>query len=454
LIDDFADLKEYIISEPVYSILKNLSLEIGCNLYLVGGCIRDVLMGKREGVVDMDFSSNSALKLARMFSRKTRGTFVLLDEEEETGRVVIKDKNREFVMDFSRLKGNTIEEDIYKRDFTINAIAISFQDFFSGKINIIDPSGGMADIKKRLIRKVSSEVFIDDPLRILRAFRFAATLKFEITPDTASLINLHREKIRAISFERVEAELFKILEVEYNSPYFKEMENLGIPGIIMPEMNFINKDNSEDIFHSYAKLEEVISWKYREIFPDFSSEITDYLNRPYCKSLVKLAFFLCNLEETPSSLPGEICRRLKMSNYKVETISKLVSTCVFIKCFIEQIKEKGYIENSLILNFFRKSDTDGTGTLLIGFAREREDEKLLTGIINTILKVYFYRIKAIRENPRLINGNDLLKIFGLKPGPIFKEILEMIEEKQLDGEIKSRDDACRFIENLIREKRV
>ena len=181
---DLANLQQTILNEPAYKELFLLAKELKSKVYIVGGILRDYLTGRVDKNADMDFTSDMALKLARKFSRRTGGAFVMLDQEEETGRVVIR-KNSELIMDFSQTRGNNIIDDIYKRDFTINSIAISFNDFFSGhEGSFIDPAGGMDDIKNKVIRVVSEQSLSDDPLRMVRAFRFASKLNFDISPAT------------------------------------------------------------------------------------------------------------------------------------------------------------------------------------------------------------------------------------------------------------------------------
>jgi tRNA nucleotidyltransferase/poly(A) polymerase len=414
------------MNEPVYRELFLLSKELKSKVYIVGGILRDYLTGMVDKNADMDFTSDMALKLARKFSRRTGGSFVMLDQEEETGRVVIKkEKNTDLIMDFSQTRGNNIIDDIYKRDFTINSIAMSFNDFFSSNTaTFIDPSGGMNDIKNKVIRVVSGESLSDDPLRMIRAFRFAAKLNFDISPDTIKLIESHKEKIITVSRERIETELFKMLDSDRSCKYVKEMYDSGLLLTVIPEVKNIK-------WEIYGKLEKILSGEFINMFPEFSEEIKNYMTVPSRKSMIKFGLLL----QGEYNLIGDLCRNLKMSNYKTDTVTRLVTY------YRDILQEKNRNNKIFILNFFRKTGDDGIAILLTalsdGIASKEE--------VDHILKVYYNNIKPLWESPRLIKGHDLIELFNLKPGPDFKKILYKIEEQQVQGIIKTREEALKFV---------
>ena len=169
--------------------------------YLVGGSIRDFLMGKP--FKDRDIVIKDAEKYALNLAEKLDTTFITLDAENKIYRLVLKDK--ENYIDIAEQRGNTIEEDLYQRDFTINAIAYDLK-----YDQYIDVTGGIRDIESHIIRAVKEENFIDDPLRILRAFRFMATTGFE--PDKKLLVMLkkHINLIQKPAKERVHDEIMKL----------------------------------------------------------------------------------------------------------------------------------------------------------------------------------------------------------------------------------------------------
>ena len=150
--------------------------------YLVGGVIRDFFMGKNS--LDRDIAIKDALKFAQKLAEKFDATFITLDNENKIYRVVLKDNSN--YLDISELRGNSIEEDLKQRDFTINAIAYDLKEE-----KFIDVNCGINDIKEKKIRAIREENFIDDPLRILRAFRFMATTGFELSEDLIQILKKH-----------------------------------------------------------------------------------------------------------------------------------------------------------------------------------------------------------------------------------------------------------------------
>lgn len=158
---------------------------------------------------------------------------------------------------------------------------------------------------------------------------------------------------------------------------------------------------------------------------------------PSRKSMIKFGLLL----QGEYNLIEDICHNLKMSNYKTDTITRLVTY------YRDILQEKDKSNNIFILNFFRKTGNDGIAILLTALCAGivSKDE------VNHILKVYYNNIKPLWVNPRLIKGHDLIGLFNLKPGPDFKKILYKIEEQQVEGIIKTRDEALKFIENILRD---
>ncbi|RYD02828.1 hypothetical protein N752_22705 [Desulforamulus aquiferis] len=151
----------------ILKLVSNLASSLDCSLYLVGGTIRDKLLGHDPQDIDLAVSG-SCQSLAELLAKELQGTVVLMDQERETVRVVVQPNIQ---IDLSLLKGNCIERDLLTRDFTINALAIKLSDFNNEWINkVIDPLGGLQDIKLGLLRAVSNSSLLDDPLRFYGEF--------------------------------------------------------------------------------------------------------------------------------------------------------------------------------------------------------------------------------------------------------------------------------------------
>jgi tRNA nucleotidyltransferase/poly(A) polymerase len=156
-------------------ILSKIPSEKNVDLYLVGGSVRDHLL--RKDCADFDFTAKNIHDLANRFSSETKSPCISLDATpgRNTLRVIVQ---KQFHFDFTDMQGNSIEEDLAQRDFSINAMAIQLNDYLDGRETLIDPHKGQADLHNKIIRVIPGPIFASDPLRLLRAFRFASSLEF------------------------------------------------------------------------------------------------------------------------------------------------------------------------------------------------------------------------------------------------------------------------------------
>ncbi len=171
---------------------------------------------------------------ARMLAEAVKGAFVPLDVDEDVGRVVFL---RRMTFDFASFKGQTLDEDLARRDFTINAMACRFSDVLEQSSSLIDPQGGVADLENKRITAVSEQAFPDDPLRMLRAYRFAAQLDFLIDRDTHVWITRWTQRLPEVSKERVQDELAVLLTQSRSVPWLREMSRSGVLSAVLPDLS-------------------------------------------------------------------------------------------------------------------------------------------------------------------------------------------------------------------------
>jgi len=200
-------------------------------VYLVGGAVRDAVLGIVSR--DLDFACPKGIKLAKKVADGLKAAFFPLDETFDTARVIsqLPDGSRDS-LDFAGFRGETLEADLRGRDFTINAVAM---DMRSGEI--IDPLGGIRDIREKSIKVCSEDAFITDPVRILRAVRLAAGLGFTISPDTRNLMKTAVSLLPKVSPERQRDEFFKILSGPKPDMSIRALELLGVLPAFLPELD-------------------------------------------------------------------------------------------------------------------------------------------------------------------------------------------------------------------------
>ena len=441
-------------------------------LFLVGGYIRDILLGRecydKDYVVKGEGAINFAQKAAEFFD----GYFVLLDEEHDIARVVLPDKKN--TLDFAGCVGQDILTDLKNRDFTINAIACKIE---KNKSELIDPLNGIEDLNNKIIRTIAEENIIDDSLRVLRAYRFAAQFGFSIENRTLELIEKHKSLITMVSIERITQELIKLFEGDFAGENLYLMNNSGLFDEIFPEL-ISQRKIPPNLHHHLGLLDhsiESVKQLENEIknFPDWAKE---HLYREFSSgikaiSLLKLATLLHDIgkpstwqideegrhrfikhEELGSEMVLEVLKRLKFSKNTIKYIAKLIKYHMYpsqlLNDGLENLSEKA------MMRMFRRIGDDMPELILLGMADRlsAKGPEISEQIIkNNIQGLYFLLEKykksqeEVRTIPKLIDGNEVMEILGISPSPILGKILKDLHEAQISGEVSTREEALAFI---------
>ena len=226
------------MNSPFGTYLSKLPSLTPHPVYLVGGSVRDLLIGTQD-IKDIDLLIASGSEdVARTFADAIRGSFFFLDEERKITRIVKHTDSDTIQFDFTNFEGPDLNADLERRDFTMNAMALDLRAFIATASldGLIDPLHGREDVKNRLIRVTRPGVLDEDPLRLLRAVRFAATLGFTIEEGTVDQIRHHARLISRPSPERVRDELFLILSERNAEKHLMLMDSLGLLSPLFPEL--------------------------------------------------------------------------------------------------------------------------------------------------------------------------------------------------------------------------
>ena len=227
-------MEEIFSSPPMKRVIA--ALPAGAELYLVGGAVRDTLLGRAN--YDLDFVLPAgALRFARQLADRLGGAYYPLDPDRDYARIVLEMGESpagggRIKLDFAAYQGAALEDDLRLRDFTINAMAISLHQ----PHRIVDPLGGAADLAARRLRACSPASFENDPLRILRAIRQAIDFDLSITPETLNLMRQASSHLGNVSMERIRDELFRILEGSNPRLALEILDRIGVLGSILPEL--------------------------------------------------------------------------------------------------------------------------------------------------------------------------------------------------------------------------
>jgi poly(A) polymerase len=447
---------------PFIEKLKNYEV------YLVGGPIRDFLLGIEPQDFDIVIRG-SGINFAKKLNSIIGGRMVVLSEKDDEVRLVISPK---LWFDISGMKGETIYEDLRRRDFTINSMAVPLY----GEPVLIDVVGGLTDIKKRLIRTISSENLEEDPLRLLRAFRFASTLDFSIEEVTFKFIKDRAHLIKGVAKERIKAELFYLLKGKRVAKNLKDMAQSSLLEAIFPEISplretsqfFVKEVNL--LKHSLKTVEELENI-IKNIPPPlerFKKFFVDFFDDPDKRALMFLGALFHDVgkpetltrdeegrthfyghEKIGASIVENIAERLRFSKKERE----------FFKSIVRNHMHPHFLSNNppttrAIYRYVKKTGELAFPLLILAYADASATPPMggLEGHLILAEKLNEYLLKEEKKpKERLVTGNDLIAK-GLKPGPVFREILNEIEELEAEGKIKTRSDALKILDEII-EKR-
>lgn len=459
------DLKEILKIEPI----RKLHEKDVDRLWLVGGSIRDAILNRE--ILDFDFAVDGDVKeIAKKFARSAKASYIELHSGFDECRVVYKKK---YVFDFAAFRGENIEQDLICRDFTINSLALRLKDIKNGNFNLIDPTSGLDDLSSGMVRVVNENSFKDDPLRILRAFRFSSQLDFKIDRFTLTLASQNAESLSKVSKERIMYELFLILEDEQSWKYIETMAELGIFFSIFKDAERLKQTYPELALweHSLSTLKELEGLLSNDAFmKKFGSDVGEYLDGKKIQILKLGALFhdiakpwtLSEDEEGTLHFYGHdllgvkmvcsIFKDMKLSNRDIDAIALLVRH--HMRPHLLAREED--LSTRAMRRFLRDIEGEAIGSLLIAYADVVATDN---GDVHPLVKMLekFFKFKREEEKrkefKRLIDGNDLIENLHLIPGPIFKTILSSVEEEQLEGKIHTKQQALKLARKIVKENR-
>lgn len=469
-------------NEAVRTVLR-FAEQAQLKLYLVGGYVRDALMDRvsKRACQDFDFmvmadspSSNTlSVDFAKSFADKVQGHFVLLDESNDTARVVM-DNGDSF--DFAGCVGGSLSSDINRRDFTINAIACDLSD-----LSITDLVGGVEDIGKKRIRAVSEKSFTDDPLRLLRAFRFSATLNFDIDPDTIAYIRKHHQLIADVAAERITSEIFYMLESDNSAKQIVSMGEIGLLEEVFTELK-ATREVTSNAYHHLGLFDhsvEALVQCERAVsdLPEWAKEI---VQQPLAQgvsrmSATKLASLLHDIGKPQTWVITEEGKHTFIGHDKIgaemcEPLAKRLKWAKPVERFIEKLVrwhlrpghlfQQGPPTDKAKFKFYRTIGEELPELILLALAdfrstcgpglqdgRREAEQKLFE-----LLSNYSVYEVGQRKEERFLDGKELMQILDIGPGPVVGQLLEDLLEAQILGEVQNREQATDLAIRLYKEK--
>ncbi|QRN83371.1 hypothetical protein JR338_01035 [Chloroflexota bacterium] len=478
------------------------ALEPDQQIYLVGGAVRDLLLGR--DLHDLDFTmGENPVSLTRKVARALDAGYFVLDDERHTTRVVFhRPDGREFPLDFVQFTGADLDDDLRHRDFTLNAIAIDLR-----KPNeLIDPLGGQADLEAGLLRACSDQALLDDPVRALRAVRLAIQFGFEFAPATADLIRDAACHLPETTIERQRDELFRILEGPDPARGLRECQEFGLLRALVPPLQ-AQADVPASPPHFYPLLEHTLQvvkncqslldsltqdvnineespWPLSAAMgalAPFQNQLCDYFAGEVTpgrsiRSLTLLGALLHDsakpktLSKGPdgrlhyyghdiagAEITWEIARGLQLSNAEAKWLSTFVR---YHMRLLPMARVGTGPDRRMLYRFFKKVGDVGIAIAILYLADTyatfgpeltQEGWNRPVKAAHEVLQAWWLEHEVVVAPKLLLNGNDIQKEFDLAPGALIGKLIASLREAQASGEVRDEDDARGFITRQLRK---
>lgn len=463
------ELKRYF-TDKVFKLISETANELHVECYVVGGYVRDIFLNRPSQDIDV-VVVGSGIEMAKAFGQKLgRKARVSVFKNFGTAQVKCRDVEVEFVgarkESYSHdsrkpvVENGTLEDDQNRRDFTINTLAVCMNEKRFGKL--VDPFGGLEDLKERVIRTPLDPdiTFSDDPLRMMRCIRFATQLNFYINDDTFNALERNKDRIKIVSNERITDELNKILLSPVPSKGFIDLDRCGLLPLIFPELSALqgveirngrgHKDNfyhTLEVVDNIAKISDNLWLRWATLLHDIGKPRTKRWDP-------RIGWTFHNHNYVGEKMVPEIFRRMKLPmNEKMKYVQKLVGLHMRPIAIADDEVTDSAVRRLL---FEAGDDIDDLMMLCEADITSKNEARKQRFLDN--FKLVRRKLKALEEKDRIrnfqppVDGEEIMRVFGLHPCREIGILKSSIKDAILDGIIPNEHDtALEFVLQKAKE---
>ena len=457
-----------------YSSLFNAIRKVvppSMKIYLVGGAVRDILLGRR--IRDFDFTVDGLVRpIGKHIADELGGAYYVLDDERDMVRVIIDDEEKgQFDVDISLLTGDTIEDDLRDRDFTLNAMAIEIGE----KPVLVDPLGGLSDVQGKTLHLCSPDSLENDPLRALRAVRMSLEFGLAMDDELKNAMISASKRLHESSFERYRDELFKIIRLHKNGDAISLCQRFNLMEYIFPgSKTALESQDKEwikntDLFSAYltkqdrsvAVENEYAAYAARRL-GNFRGALLAFFDKTLAlyhtrRMLMLFSAIASCMSANSSEKVKNWCTRLAFSSSETNFVTLTLQALTGLKA-LDGPSHDGDVD---IYRFFKQYKEGGVSGLLFflsdKYAEQNQPDSYKhwcewVVFAQNYISAYFTRFMEVIAPKPLLSGNDLQKLLNMPAGPMIGKVKDALIEAQIRGSVNNISEAESFARHFSKNR--